>query len=77
MSKIYIDNLLIERVAKTKFVRVIITENLVWDSYKSNDRNEVSKGMRIICKISHIINLNHVYFTPVYLCNEYYNMVWA
>ena len=37
--KIYIDNILIEQVAETKFLGVII--------------NKVSKGIELICKIRH------------------------
>ena len=78
--KIYIDNILVERVAETKFLGVIITENLTWDNYINTICNKVSKGTGIICKIHHLIppsilfNLN---FTLVHPYFQYCNIVWA
>ena len=56
--KIYIDNILIEQVAETKFLDVIITENLTWDNHIKTVCNKVSKGIEIICKIRHLIPPN-------------------
>ena len=67
--KIYIDNILVEQVAETKFLCVIITENLTWDNRINTICNKVSKGIGIICKILHLIPpsiLINLYFTLVH-----------
>ena len=43
--KIYVDNILIEQVAKTKFLGVIIT-----DHHINTVCSKVSKGIGIFCK---------------------------
>ena len=43
LVKIYIDNILVEQVAETKFLGVIITENLTWDNHINTTCNKVSK----------------------------------
>ena len=78
--KIYIDNILVEQVAETKFLDVIITENLTWDNHINTVCNKVSKGIGIICKIRHLIPpsiLINLYFTLVYPYFQYCNIVWA
>ena len=79
--KIYhIDNILIEQVAETKFLGVIITDNLTWDNHIKTVCNDVSKGIGMICKIRHFIPpgiLINLYFTLVHPYFEYCNIVWA
>ena len=80
MSAINIDNTIIERVANTKFLGVVINESLTWSDHIKTVCNKVSKSMGIICRLHKIlpsrilINLNlsivHYYF-------EYCNIVWA
>ena len=55
LVKIYIDNILIEQVAETKFLGVIITENLTWDNHINTVCNKVSKSNGIIGKIRLLI----------------------
>ena len=67
--KIYIDNILIEKAAETKFLGVIIIKNLTWDNHKNTICNKVSKGIGIICEIRHLIPpsiLINIYFTLVH-----------
>ena len=78
--KIHIDNVLIEQVAETKFLGVIITDNLTWDNHINTVCNKVSKGIGISCKIRHLIPrsiLINLYFTLVHPYFQYCNIVWA
>ena len=78
--KLYIDNILIKKFAETKFVGVIITENLTWDNHINTICNKVSKGTGIICKIRHLIPpsiLFNLYFTLVNPYCQYCNIAWA
>ena len=43
--KIYGDNILIEQLAETKFLGVIITENLTWNNYIKTVCNKVIIGI--------------------------------
>ena len=79
-DKIYINNILVEQVAETKFPGVIITENLTWDNHIKTICNKVSKGIGIIYKIHHLIPpsiLIDLYFTLVHPYFQYCNIVWA
>ena len=78
--KMYIDNILIEQVAETKFLDVIITTNLTWDNHINTVCNKVIKGIGIICKIRHLIPpsiLINLYFTLAYPYFQYCNIVRA
>ena len=44
------DGMKVQQVTETKFLGVIITENLSWDSRIKAIRNKVSKAIGIICK---------------------------
>ena len=47
---IKIDGRNVEQVTETKFLGVIITENLTWDKHIKTIRNKVSKAIGVICK---------------------------
>ena len=77
--EIGIENILIEQVAETKFLGAIITENLTRDDHIKTVCNNVSKGYGIIYKIRYLIPFSvliSLYFTLIYPCFEYYNIVW-
>ena len=46
--KIYIDNILVEQVAETKFLGAIITKNLTWDNHINTICNKASKVLDLL-----------------------------
>ena len=75
------DNLLIEQAAETKFLGVIITENLTWDDHNKTVCNKVRNfGIGIIRKICHLIPLSillNLYFTLVHPYFEFCYIAWT
>ena len=53
-----IDGINVEQVTDSKFLEIIVTENLTWDSHIKTIQNKVSKSIGIIRKIRKIcVNL--------------------
>ena len=48
---IKLDNIEIEQVSFTKFLGVIINENLTWENHTKVVKNKISKSMGILAKI--------------------------
>ena len=48
---IKLDNIEIEQVSFTKFLVVIINENLTWENHIKVVKNKISKSMGILAKI--------------------------
>ena len=52
--KVSIDDINVEQVTEAKFLEIIVTENLSWDSHIKTIKNKVSKYIGIIRKIRKI-----------------------
>lgn len=78
--KIKIDNVLIIRVDKTKFLGVILNEHLSWKDHLKTLSNKISKSLGILLKIRktlHSDTLLMLYRTLIQPYIEYCNIVWA
>ena len=70
----------VQQVTETKFLGVIITENLSRYSHIKTIRNKISKAIDIICiicKICHVQKLRNFYFTLIHPYLDYCNVIWA
>ena len=77
---IKIDNIEIEQVSVTKFLGVIINENLTWKNHVKVFKNKISKNMGILAKITSnvpCVILRNLYFTLLQPYLEYCNIVWS
>ena len=78
--KINIDSNLIKQVRSTKFVRVIINENLTWLNHMSIVLNKTNKNVGVIRRLSKLLpidvlhTLYNVFIAP-YL--DYCNIAWS
>ncbi len=78
--KIVIDNCEVERVKFTKFLGVILHENLTWTNHVSNLANKIHKGIGILKALQPklpISSLHMLYNTLVYPYLQYCNIAWA
>ena len=75
---VQIDGINVEQVNEFKFLGVIITNKLSWDSHIKTIRNKASKSIGIICKVSKNMPwsiLRNLYFTLVHPHFEYCNVI--
>ena len=75
-----IDNVPIEQVAKTKFLRIVINSKLNWNDHMTTLCTKVSKIQALFLKVRHNLNKNTVLlfcrsFIQSYL--DYCNIIWA
>ena len=59
-----IDGMKVQQVTKSKFLGVIITENLSWDSHIKTIRNKVSKAIGTILKS---VKICHVQYSEIFI----------
>ena len=77
---VFIQGTLIETVSKTKFLGVIIDNNLQWKDHINYLCNKISKGIGIIRKVRDVLNkdtLINLYYTFIYPYLTYCNIVWG
>ena len=77
---IKLDNIEIEQVSFTKFLGIIINENLTWENHIKVVKNKISKSMGILAKIKSnvpCVILRNLYFMILQPYLEYFNIVWA
>ena len=77
---IKIDNIEIEQVSVTKFLGIIINENLTWENHIKAVKNKISKSMGILEKIKSnvpCVILRNLYFTLLQPYLDYCNIVRA
>ena len=75
-----IDDNIIERETKSKFLGVILDENITWKSHIEQVENKISKNIGIIAKVSNLLNtscLKNIYFSLVHSYVNYANIAWA
>jgi hypothetical protein len=80
IPEVVIDNCKINSVTCSKFLGVIINENLTWTDHIETIKKKLSKNIGIIKHIKHQLSLNvlrSLYFTLINPYLEYCNMVWA
>ena len=74
------DNIVIERGNVTKFLGVLIEENLSWKQHINNIRTKISKSIGILCKFRGIVQqrlLKQLYFSFIHCYLNYANIAWA
>jgi len=77
---ILMDSTTVERVSYTKFLGVIINENLNWEDHIFTVKQKVSKNLGIIRNIMHKVPdsvLLNLYFSLIHPYLSYCNVVWA
>jgi hypothetical protein len=77
---VFIDNIKIERVDKTKFLGVIINSRLTWNDHIKTVCNKVSKNIGILFKVRYNLTSNTLvmlYRTLIHPYFEYCNIIWA
>ena len=78
--KITINDSQIERAKTTKFLGVILNENLKWNDHITNLHTKISKNLGVIRKVSHILPktaLKTLYFSLIHTYLTYCNIIWA
>jgi hypothetical protein len=77
---IKIDNVAINQVKTTKFLGVIINENLSWSDHIDVVTSKCNKNLGVIRKLSYILPrevLLSLYYTLIYPYINYCNIAWA
>ena len=77
---IHTDNNSIEQVNSTKFLGVIINENLIWTDHLNILISKVIKGVGVIHRLSRIMPadvLLSLYFSLIHPYFEYCNIAWG
>jgi len=75
-----IDNYALERVSNTKFLGVIIQENLNWSNHIKTLQNKIYKNLGILRALQHKLPVSilfTLYNTLVYPYLQYCNIAWA
>ena len=73
------DNIPIEQTDKTKFVGIIINQNLTWTDYLSLLKNKISKNIGVIRRIRKnllLYILRMLYYALINHYFDYCNIVW-
>jgi hypothetical protein len=70
---IILDDIILERVNKTKFLGVTIDENLTWKTHIVNISKNISKGTGIIYKLKHFVPQRILYSLYCTLILPYIN----
>jgi hypothetical protein len=75
-----INNQFIEEVHQTKFLGVIIDDQLTWSQHITHVKNKVAKGIGIITKVKNFVNgttLKTLYYSFVYPYINYCIVAWG
>ena len=75
-----INNTVIKREYFTKFLGVMLDENLTWKKHINLIENKISKNVGILYKTKYIINqkcLKYIYFSFIHSYLNYANITWA
>jgi len=75
-----INNIIIPRVTTTKFLGVIIRDNLSWDLHIESVSTKLNKTLGMLYKIRHKLNqeiLNNLYYSLIYPHFIYCNLLWG
>ena len=80
VNDIKINNIVIDRIYKTKFLGVIISHDLSWDHHTKHVSNKVAKGIGVILRARHNLDqktLLILYYSFVYPYLGYCVEVWG
>ena len=80
LPDLFIDNIKLERKKITKFLGVLVDENLSWENHIDLINTKVSKSIGILYKSRNILNKNllkQLYFSFIHCYLNYANIVWA
>ena len=80
LPDLYMDNILIQRENVTKFLGVLIDENLSWKPQISSVCTKISKSVGIIYKTRHLLNkklLTQLYYSFIHSYLNYANIAWS
>ena len=75
-----INNNIIKRENSTKFLGVLIDENLTWQSHIHYIENKISKNIGLLYKAKFLLNqkcLKSIYFSFIHSYINYANIAWA
>jgi hypothetical protein len=78
--QVKMDMNIIEQVKFTKFLGVIINENLTWNDHIDILKNKINKNLGVIRKVSHVLPcevLYTLYNTLIHPYLDYCNIAWA
>ena len=78
--RVYIDNIVIERVNCSKFLGVIIDSKLSWSDHVSYIRHKMSKNLSVMYRVKWLLNnsaLYMIYCTLVLPCISYCCEIWG
>ena len=77
--ELFIDGITLERETVTKFLGVIIDENVTWKAHINTISTKISKSIGILYRARLIIprkQLNQLYFSFVHIYLNYANIAW-
>ena len=80
LPQLTLDNIAIERKTVTKFLGILIDENLSWTPHISYINSKISKNIGILYKSREILNTNlrkQLYFSFIHSYITYANIIWA
>ena len=80
LPQLSISNTPISKVSNTKFLGVIIDENLSWSNHINTAENKISKNIGILCKGKTFMDskcLRQLYFSFIHSYINYSNIVWG
>ena len=80
LPDLFMDNIKIERKTVTKFLGVLVDENLSWENHIKLINTKISKIIGILYKSRNILHKNllkQLYFSFIHCYLNYANIVWA
>ena len=80
LPNLFINNQLIKRQSSTKFLGILLDQNLSWKDYLKLTENKVAKNIGLIYKAKPYLNkdsLLALYFSYIHSYINYANLVWG
>ena len=80
LPKLEINKNTIERETASKFLGVILDENLTWKAHINTIKNKISKNLGLLYKARHIVKrscLTQLYFSYIHSYLSYANISWG
>ena len=75
-----INNTLIKRIDRIKFLRLLFDENLAWENHKNLIENKISKSLGILHRAKIFLSQNsrkNVYFSFIHSYINYGSIAWG
>ena len=80
MPELKINSVCIERETTTKFLGVLLDENMTWRNHIACVENKIAKNLGLLYKARHLLNTGctkELYFSFIHSYLNYGNIVWA